>query len=122
MFASKTSKAALIVLGLTAMPVAALADFAPIKTKSEFMQKITGKHLTMLGIKVKVSPNGQIAGRAMGWDVAGDWKWSGGYFCRNLSWGGDDIGYNCQEVSVNGNKVRFQSDRGTGKSADLRIR
>lgn len=115
-------KVAGVSVGIAIAPLAALAEFAPIKTKSEFLDKVTGKNLTMVGIKVQVSPDGRIGGRAMGWDVDGDWKWSGGYFCRNLSWGGDDIGYNCQEVSVKGNKVRFQSDKGTGQAADLRIR
>jgi hypothetical protein len=107
---------------LAVAPLAAMAEFAPIKSKSEFLQKISGKNLTMLGIKVQVTPNGKIAGNAMGWDVMGSWKWAGGYFCRDLAWGGDDLGYNCQAVSVSGNKIRFQSDKGTGQSADLRIR
>ena len=117
-----TLKTIAISAGLLAIPHAALAEFAPIKTKSEFVQKVTGKDLTMLGIRLKVDPDGEIRGKAMGWDVSGSWKWSEGYFCRSLNWGGDDIGYNCQAVSSNGSKVRFQSDRGTGQSADLLIR
>jgi hypothetical protein len=104
------------------MPVAGMADFAPITTKSEFVQKVAGKDLTMLGIRVTIDPVGGITGRAMGWNVSGDWTWMDGYFCRNMTWGGDDLGYNCQAVSTNGIKVRFQSDKGTGQSADLRLR
>ena len=111
-----------LAFAMTFVPFAALAEFSPIKTKSEFLQVVSGKNLTMLGIRVTVDPAGGIEGRAMGWDVLGDWKWSGGYFCRNMTWGGDDLGYNCHEVSVSGNKVRFQSDKGTGQSADFRVR
>ena len=75
-----------------------------------------------MGIKVTVTPDGHINGKAYGRPVKGKWKWSDGYFCRDLSWGKMDLGPNCQEVRVNGKTVRFQSDRGTGRFADLRMR
>jgi hypothetical protein len=39
-----------------------------------------------------------------------------------LVWGGDDLGYNCQEVKTNGSQLRITSDKGTGDSADFRLR
>jgi hypothetical protein len=101
---------------------AALAEAGPIKTKQEFMQTVVGKDLTILGIRVNVSPDGAIGGRAYGRQVRGSWQWQGGYFCRDLYWGKTDLGPNCQEVRLHGNKVRFTSDRGTGQYADLTIR
>jgi len=96
--------------------------FEKIKSKSEFMKVVQGKDLTILGISVNVQPNGAIGGKAYGRPVKGEWNWRDGYFCRDLFWGEMDLGPNCQEVRVNGNTIRFQSDKGTGRYADLRIR
>ena len=60
-------------------------------------------------------------GRAFGAPVTGAWTWQGGYFCRDLFWNGDDLGYNCQLVEENGDTLRFTSDQGSGMSADLNL-
>jgi len=52
-------------------------------------------------------------------DVRGAWKWSGDYFCRNLYWGSMELGSNCQAVRRNGGTLRFISDQGAGRQADL---
>ncbi|MAC77992.1 MAG: dihydrodipicolinate reductase [Rhodobacteraceae bacterium] len=94
-----------------------LAEFQKIDTETDFRRLVTGKTLTRPMVRLQVSPQGAISGRGMTWDVTGRWSWQNGYFCRDLAWGGDDLGYNCQEVRVNGRKVRFTSDRGAGESA-----
>ena len=43
-------------------------------------------------------------------------------FLWDLFWGGDPLGYNCQEVQVTGESIRFTSDRGAGASAEFRMR
>lgn len=102
---------------------AAIAEtFRVVSSKSDFVSLIAGRHLTRQGIKLAVSPSGQIAGRGFGRDVTGDWTWNGGYFCRDLFWGRRDLGFNCQMVQVNGSTLRFISDRGNGRYADLRLR
>ena len=93
-----------------------------ITTKSQFLQIVQGKQMTLLGIRVAVSPEGQITGRAFGKPVSGKWEWRDGYFCRDLFWGERDFGPNCQEVSLRGSKIRFQSDRGAGQYADLNLK
>jgi hypothetical protein len=45
-----------------------------------------------------------------------------GYFCRDLFFGEDDLGFNCQLVQVNGETLRFTSDQGQGIYADLTLR
>lgn len=97
----------------------ALAEFQKVDSEAEFRRLVAGKTLTRPMVRLQVSPQGAISGRGMTWDVTGRWTWQNGYFCRDLAWGGDDLGYNCQEVKVNGRKVRFTSDRGTGDSADF---
>lgn len=111
------SAAALISLGTSAF-----ADFQKVQSQDEFISLINGKVLTRPLVKIEVSPTGDISGMGAVWEVSGNWTWDAGFFCRQLEWGGDDLGYNCQEVAVNGGKIRFTSDKGTGDSADFNLR
>ncbi|MBD3679511.1 MAG: dihydrodipicolinate reductase [Rhodobacteraceae bacterium] len=96
-------------------------EFEKIDDRSEFVELVDGKSLARFGITLDVRPDGRIVGRAFGTDVSGAWRWDGGYFCRDLFWGKQDLGPNCQEVRLNGDTLRFISDQGTGQFADLRL-
>lgn len=98
------------------------AEFAKVDSADEFKKIIAGKTLTRPLVQLQVSPAGEISGRGMRWDVTGSWTWNDGYFCRDLFWGGDALGYNCQEVRVRDGRIRFTSDRGEGPFADFRLR
>lgn len=100
----------------------AFADFAKIADENQFMEVVGGKTLTRPLVKLEVTPTGQISGQGASWPVTGNWSWQNGYFCRDLDWGGTDLGYNCQEVRVNDDRIRFTSDRGAGQSAVFRLR
>lgn len=100
----------------------AQADFQKVESKSVFVSTINGKTLTRPLVKLQVTPSGSISGTGAVWDVTGEWSWRDGFFCRSLNWGGDDLGYNCQEVAVTGSKIRFTSDKGTGQSAEFSLR
>lgn len=113
--------AALIVAGCMAAAPAA-AEFAKVNDESQFRTLITGKKLTRPLIELEVTPTGDIKGRGARWEVTGSWVWQDGYFCRDLFWGGDSLGYNCQEVAVTDGRIRFTSDRGNGSSADFRLK
>ena len=118
-------RAAAITLALALAPLTAAAqDWARITERDAFLGRIGGQRLTHLlyDISVEVTPGGAIVGDAMGWSVSGDWTWEDGWFCRSLYWGEDDMGYNCQMVEGRGDELRFTSDRGTGRSASLRLR
>lgn len=110
--------AALFAALTLALPVQA-GDFAHVLDKSTFMTLIEGRQLTRTGIRLDVTPDGQIRGKAFGRPVTGAWQWKAGYFCRDLYWGKRDLGPNCQAVKVQGNTVRFISDKGAGEFADL---
>ena len=101
---------------------AAAEGFEAVNSRDAFVELISGRVLTRFGIQLNVSPNGDIGGRAFGRDVTGDWAWNSGYFCRDLFFGSQDLGPNCQLVQVDGDTVRFTSDRGEGIYADLRLR
>ena len=107
---------------LALMPQIAAAELKRIDDKAEFVQLVQGKTLSRPLVRLRVSADGTISGRGVRWDVTGSWSWQNGFFCRDLNWGGDDLGYNCQEVRANGNEMRFTSDRGAGDSADFRLR
>lgn len=98
------------------------SDFKPIREANVFKTAIAGKTLTRPLIKLVVSATGDISGTGAAIPVTGTWAWKDGYFCRTMLWGERDIGYNCQEVAIHGNKVRFQSDKGTGDYADFNIK
>lgn len=99
----------------------AMADMPRINTFEEFMAYVNGKSITRPLIELQVTPDGRIAGRGAKWPVNGRWSWKDGYFCRDLNWGGDELGYNCQEVRAKGNRIRFTSDRGQGQTATFRL-
>ena len=101
----------------------ALAEFKRVNDRDNFVSLVKDRNLTRLGIRLNVKDDGKISGRAFGRKVSGDWSWSSGYFCRDLYLNGNILdGDNCQTVEVNGNTLRFTSDKGSGDSADLRLR
>ena len=111
------------ILAATAAP--AVADsYVPVRDQATFVSLVQGKELRnrLYGVRLNVLDNGQIAGAALGWDIEGSWTWQDGYFCREMSWGGDPIPYNCQLVEANGNsQMRFTVDQGAGDSASFRL-
>ena len=112
----------LLILSLSAAPLAAQAEFSQVSERERFVSLVEGRDLTRFGIRVEVTPNGQIKGRAFGRSVTGAWRWAEGYFCRDLYWGSMELGANCQAVRKKGDTLRFISDRGTGRYADLYLR
>ena len=115
-------RAILISLSLFAFASPALADFQRVTERDSFVSLIQDKDLTRLGIRLQVTTDGKIRGRAFGQRVSGDWDWNGGFFCRDL-YVNDDVldPDNCQLVEVKGNTLRFTSDKGQGDYADLRL-
>lgn len=100
----------------------AAAEFAKVDSQEEFLSIIAGKELRRPFVNLEVSPQGAISGMGAAWPVTGNWTWREGYFCRDLFWGGDPLGYNCQEVRTHDNRIRFTSDKGQGDSAEFRLR
>ena len=109
------------VTALVAAPVSA-DGFAKISKRSDFVSLIEGRDLKRFGIKLNVTPGGQISGKAFGTEVVGAWRWQQGYFCRDLYWGSRDLGPNCQVVKVQDGTVRFIADQGRGDYADFALR
>ncbi|NSX54070.1 dihydrodipicolinate reductase [Parasulfitobacter algicola] len=107
---------------ICSLPSVSLAELAKITDKAQFVEIVNGKTLSRPLVRLEVTPDGKIAGTGATFPIEGSWKWDSGFFCRDLIWGGDSLGYNCQEVRVNGSSIRFTADRGNGDYADFRIR
>ena len=113
-----------LILAATAAPATA-DSYMPIKDQATFVSLIQGKELRnfFYGVRLNVMENGHITGAAVGWDIKGSWTWQDGYFCREMSWGGDPIPYNCQLVEARGDdRMRFTVDQGAGDSASFRLK
>ncbi|MEM9581531.1 MAG: dihydrodipicolinate reductase [Pseudomonadota bacterium] len=112
----------LTIASAIALPATAKAGFVPVKTKTEFLKIIQGKNLKYSGASIHLSKAGKIIGRAYGKKVSGTWQWKGNMFCRSIIWGSRDLGPNCEVVKVDGKTLRFITDHGKGKRADMSLR
>lgn len=111
---------------LATVPAAMAEQFTPIPDENAFLSTVAGKDLRLKGygpivVRLTVQPDGEIVGRGLGWPVTGAWRWEDGLFCRDLNWGGSDLGQNCQAVLVQGQTIRFVSDAGKGDYADFAL-
>ncbi len=104
-----------------AVPAAA-TEFRVVTDRSEFLGLIEGRELRRFGIRLTVTPDGDIGGSGFGFDVFGQWEWDGNFFCRDLGYGNTELGFNCQLVAVRDDTIRFVADRGQGDHADFRLR
>lgn len=111
---------------LLATPVAATAnEFETVSDQETFLGLVKDRVLKigLYNLTIIVRSDGKIEGKALGWDIIGNWRWQDGYFCREMDWSGMPIEYNCQLVEVQGaEKVRFTVDKGAGDSAVFRLR
>ncbi len=100
----------------------ARSEYLVIKDKNTFIATIKDKTLKRPLIRLEVTEDGKITGRAAMLSVTGQWTWENSYFCRDLFWGSRNLGYNCQQVSRSGKKIRFTSDKGEGDFADFTVK
>ncbi len=100
----------------------ARSEYLVIKDKNTFIAAIKDKTLKRPLIRLEVTEDGKITGRAAMLSVTGQWTWENSYFCRDLFWGSRNLGYNCQQVSRSGKKIRFTSDEGEGDFADFTVK
>ena len=119
----KVKSFSLVVCASVMFVTTAMAEgFQRIEDEVKFLNAIEDRQLKRFGIRLQVSGDGQILGRAFGQKVSGDWDWKDGFFCRDLYLGGRELDPdNCQLVEIKGNTVRITSDMGQGDYADLRI-
>ena len=115
-------RAAIFLCLALASPVSA-EPFTPVREQSAFVALTEGRSLRLptFAIRLTISPDGRIAGEALGAEVTGTWQWREGFFCRDMAWRCKPIPYNCQLVEARGSQLRFTSDKGVGASAKFRL-
>jgi len=101
---------------------AAAADGRLIQKRAEFESLVAGRDLTAFAVELTVTPDGTIEGRAFGQPIMGSWVWRDGYFCRVMEVGARVFPENCQTVSLDGTRITFTADRGTGQTAQMTLR
>ncbi|WP_425093184.1 dihydrodipicolinate reductase [Tropicimonas sp. S265A] len=120
--------ASFVAASLTLCATPALA-FERVTSETRFVELVEGKSLSLLrpillrsAIVLEVTREGQITGRALRKPVTGAWQWRNGLFCRDLAYGDEDLGPNCQVVQVQDDQIRFIADEGAGDRADFRLK
>lgn len=118
-----TLSRALLGAAIATLGTLAAAETVPLRveTRAAFLDLVTERQLTRLGVSLEVRGDGEIAGRVLGRDVRGTWEWRDGFFCRDFM-GEDLLGYDCQTVELRGDRLRFTADEGSGQTLDLRLR
>ncbi|MBK5927297.1 dihydrodipicolinate reductase [Rhodobaculum claviforme] len=120
---SRIASALIVALGLGAATApAAASEFRVVTDRNEFVSLVDGRELRRFGIRLTVTPDGEIGGSGFGQTVFGAWEWNGNFFCRDLGYGSTDLGHNCQLVAVRDGTIRFVADQGQGDHADFRLR
>ncbi len=118
----------LVAAGICLSGGTALA-FERVISENRFVELVEGKSLSLLrplllrsAIVLEVSRDGDIKGTALRKPVTGAWQWKDGFFCRDLAYGNEDLGPNCQVVEVRDDQIRFIADQGQGDRADFRLK
>ena len=115
-------------LSVIAVSSPAYAEFRAVQERGEFLEIVTGRTLVLTRpfiarpIEIQVLRNGELSGEARGSVVTGVWQWTNGRFCREMDWGGSEVGYSCQAVSKDGGTLKFVSDRGLFRTAYFEVR
>ncbi|WP_143516832.1 dihydrodipicolinate reductase [Pseudooceanicola antarcticus] len=105
---------------LSTIPAPAGAeDFLPIETRADFLDLVDGAKLTTLGMTLYIRSDGRITGTAYGARLRGEWEWSDAYFCRTLSWGGQNLPLNCHSVTLLSRTLRMTEQEGQGTFVDF---
>ncbi len=95
-----------------------------ISTREEFENLVVGRPLTNADgtVRIVLNADGTMSGtRADGARLSGPWYFDDGYFCREPTYRGKSLGWDCQVVTIDGNDVTFHRDRGTGKRVKYRF-
>ena len=89
-----------------------------IKTEEEYRARIVDRtFVNDKGDWVVAKADGSMTGQFGGKTFSGKWLWSGGYWCRNGTLGGKEIGSDCQVIEFDGRTMRNVRKQGKGNAA-----
>lgn len=121
--------ASLCIAAALSFSAGSASAFERVISENRFVELVEGKYLSLLrplllrsAIVLEVSRSGGISGTALRKPVTGQWQWKDGFFCRDLAYGDEELGPNCQVVQIKDDQIRFIADQGTGDRADFRLK
>ena len=118
----RTTITAACIAAITAIP-AYSQSMKRIRKEADFVAIFVGKTLEFNGGSIVLSANGTAKGNVDGKGaIRGSWVWHKGFWCRNLTIGGNETGTDCQKVEYNGTSAVFTRDQGRGKAITITIR
>ena len=109
-------------LGMVVATTAFGGEFKRLKTKSEYLTTVADRKLVAEWGWVIAASDGTMMGQINGQPAQGKWNWQGGYWCRTISYGSNDLPRNCQTVHVSGDTVVSIRDKGKGKQTAMKIK
>ncbi len=94
---------------LSVWPVAAQADWAKIESRSDYINRLAERSLTLAdGSQTYTShKDGRVTGLVEGADYTGSWTWQNGTACFDGAAKGQRRVTACASVQVNGRTARF---------------
>lgn len=99
----------------------AVAEERKVKTEKEFGELVVGRNLVHEYGTAIFHEDGRLTGAFRAGKLTGLWNWTGDTYCRTGKIGRRDMGYDCQTVSVSGNRVTFVRNNGTGRSVTYKM-
>ena len=88
-----------------------------IRKAADFQAMVVGKTFGDDVTTMVVTADRKISGKFQNDNIVGAWKWSNGYFCRNVNVGQRAMGNDCQLVKADSTEVSFTREKGKGKVA-----
>lgn len=117
----KTATVLLACAAMLAFASPAAADGKRITTEAEFRQLVVDRDLDGGELRIRSDAGGKLEGTSRGRSFSGTWKWVDDTYCRQVFSRGQDLGYDCQAVFVDGDTVTFIRKKGKGQKVKLRI-
>lgn len=93
-------------------------SFKHIRSDKDFRKYVVGKTLSSPSGKgnFRATSDGKISGKVPKGKIVGVWQWSGGFFCRNVRIGSNELGTQCQKVEISGGQLKLTREKGKGDS------
>ena len=97
------------------------AEWRRIDTRAEFIDIFADEVLLGDDLRFTIHSSGGITGQTGGQDFFGSWYWEGGFFCRAVSSGEEDLGWDFEVIERRGLHMRYTRQMGQGESSVVAI-
>ena len=92
-----------------------------ITTEEEFRRIAEDKKQIASWGHVITRKDGSMRGFFNGRFISEEWTWEGQYYCRDVTIGVKNLGYDCQVVTVSGNKITYIRNKGSGQKTTYEL-